>query len=127
MLGALEQRDEVALRALALNEPEFRDHVWPELPAAKPERNLPFDYVWRDLRQKSDVGLARTLSEYGGQQYQLKHVTFRGGTSQYRTFTVHRDSVATVIDRQGVQHDVQLFGSAVELDGQLKVFSYVVD
>lgn len=127
VLGALEQRDEATLRALAVDEPEFREHVWPELPAAKPERNLPFGYVWRDLSQKSDVGLARTLSEHGGQQYQLKQVSFRGGTTRYRTFAVHRDSVATVIDRQGVQHEVQLFGSALELDGRLKVFSYVVD
>ena len=58
VLDALARRDRAALKALALNETEFRDHVWPELPAARPERNLPFSYVWGELRQKSLQALA---------------------------------------------------------------------
>ncbi len=57
-----------ALRDLALNEIEFREQVWPELPAARPERNLPFSYVWGDLRQKSDANLERTLARHGGRR-----------------------------------------------------------
>src|SRR5687767_8103866 len=57
VLEALAQRDANRLRALALSEREFRDHVWPELPASRPERNLPFSYVWGDLRQKSEESL----------------------------------------------------------------------
>ena len=53
------RRDRARLDALALSEQEFRDHVWPDLPAARPERNLPFSYVWGDLHQKSNISLAR--------------------------------------------------------------------
>ena len=70
VMGAVERRDATALRALALNEQEFRDHVWPELPAARPERNLPFSYVWGDLRQKSEEGLALTLERL----FRLRHL-----------------------------------------------------
>lgn len=127
VLHALEQRDEQALRALAVDESEFRDHVWPELPVARPERNLPLTYVWQDLRQKSDAGLARTLADHGGRAYRLQRLRFRGGTTPYRTFMVHRDSMATVVDAAGHTRDIPFFGSVVEKDGRLKVFSYVVD
>src|SRR5688500_10220904 len=62
VLDAVALRDEVRLRSLALNEQEFREHVWPELPAARPERNLPFSYVWGDLRQKGAASLELLLA-----------------------------------------------------------------
>lgn len=127
VLDALARQDESALHQLALSESEFRDLVWPELPAARPERNLPFSYVWQDLRQKSEVSLRRTLAEHGGKRYQLVAIRFRGETTSYRTFAVHRDSIATIVDASGVQKEVALFGSALARNGRLKVFSYVVD
>jgi len=126
VLLALAQRDEVQLRALALTEGEFRDLVWPELPAAKPERNLPASYVWTDLRQKSLSGLRRTLAEHGGRRYELLGTRFRE-TTGYGTYVVHRDSVVTVRDESGAESDISLFGSVLEKDGQMKVFSYVTD
>jgi hypothetical protein len=43
VLAALVLRDAGRLRALPLSEGEVRKHVWPELPASRPERNVPFD------------------------------------------------------------------------------------
>src|SRR5687767_12740935 len=65
VLDALARRDRTALQRLTLNEAEFREQVWPELPASRPERNLPFTYVWTDLRTKSEAGLAETLEKHG--------------------------------------------------------------
>lgn len=127
VLAALERRDEAALRALAISEDEFRDQVWPELPAARAERNLPMAYVWQDLRQKSDAGLARTLAAHGGRRYRLERVEFKGGTTQYSSFVVHRDTVAVLVDERGARTEVRLFGSILAKDGGVKVFSYVVD
>src|SRR5918994_7547737 len=78
VLDALARRDRSALEALALNETEFRDHVWPQLPAARPERNLPFSYVWGDLRQKSTQALSSLISREGGKRYELIDVRFTG-------------------------------------------------
>src|SRR5687767_9252327 len=49
VVAGLARRDAAALSSLVLSEQEFRAHVWPVLPASRPERNLPFDYVWKDL------------------------------------------------------------------------------
>ena len=127
MLGAVEQRDTTALRGLALSEEEFREHVWPELPAARPERNLPFSYVWGDLRQKSDESLGQTLARHGGRRYTLISVRNTGETTRYQSYTVSRETVLMVRDETGVPAELRLFGSTIQKDGAWKVFSYVVD
>ena len=127
VLEALEKRDEARLRQLALSEREFREIVWPELPAAKPERNLPFSLVWSDLRVKSDAALAGTLQEYGGRKLVLSDIWFRAGTEQYQSYIVYRIPTLRVIDEAGIDHEIRLFGSILERGGRFKVFSYIID
>jgi hypothetical protein len=127
VLQALEARDVDRLRELALSETEFREHVWPELPAARPERNLPFSYVWGDLRQKSDMRLAATLARHGGRPYRLVGVRYAGGATPYDSFVVHRDTVLRVRTGDGPETELRLYGSTLEKDGVFKVFSYVID
>jgi hypothetical protein len=126
VLEALSRRDRQRLDALALSEQEFRDHVWPDLPAARPERNLPFSYVWGDLRQKSNVSLSETLQAKGGRRHTLQRVTFSGVTP-YAHYAVHRDATFTAIDDAGALQTIRVCGSFLEKDGVWKVFSYVVD
>jgi hypothetical protein len=126
LLSALAHRDRSTLELLALSEREFRDHVWPALPASRPERNLPFSYVWGDLRQKSTLGLSRTLNEHGGHRYQLERVTFAGTTS-YGPYRVHRDATFEVRGVGGGEATERFCGSMLEKGNCWKVFSYVVD
>jgi hypothetical protein len=127
VLEGFERRDRSGLRALAVTEQEFRDHVWPELPAARPERNLPFSYVWGDLQMKSEYALGQSLENHGGQPLELMAVTPRGETTQYKGYVVHREAELTVKDSAGRIRELRLFGSILEKDGRFKVFSYVVD
>ncbi len=126
VLEALARTDRTALEGLALSEQEFRDHVWPDLPSARPERNLPFSYVWGDLHQKSRVGLAKTLTQHGGKRYILKGTRFEGQT-RYAHYLVHRDSTFDIVDARGAALSLRVAGSFLEKDGVWKVFSYVVD
>jgi hypothetical protein len=125
VLDAVARRDRASLEALALNETEFRDHVWPQLPAARPERNLPFAFVWGDLRQKSILTLANVIAREGGQRYELIDVRFAGDTD-YRTYRVHREATLRVRDATGQERDLRVCGSMIEQEGAWKVFSYVV-
>jgi hypothetical protein len=127
VLEALQQRDVGSLRSLALTEQEFRDHVWPELPAARPERNLPFSYVWGDLHLKSETFLARTVEEHGGRRYTLVDVRFEGESTTYPSYVVHRQTVLRARDESGGEVDLRVFGSSVVKDGSWKVFSYVAE
>ena len=126
VLDALARKDRAALERIALSEQEFRDHVWPDLPAARPERNLPLSYVWGDLRQKSVAALSETLARHGGRKYELVRVEFTGRTD-YTTYRVHREATLHVRDSEGKGHALRVCGSFIEKDEAWKVFSYVVD
>jgi hypothetical protein len=127
VLSAISQRQHARLRALALDELEFERRIWPGLPAARPERNVPWSYAWGDLRQKSEVTLARTLRQHGGTHYELEGVTFLGATTHHGSYTVHRETVLSVRDAAGDRQELRVMGSMIEAGGEWKVFSYVVD
>ena len=126
VLEAVSTGDRAALEAMALSEAEFREHVWPELPAARPERNLPLSYVWGDLHQKSTQQMSVTLRKHGGKHYELVRLTFSDVTP-YAGFRIHRKATFRVRDASGQETDVRLCGSMIEQDGAWKVFSYVVE
>lgn len=127
VLTALAERDVDTLRALSLDETEFRDAVWPDLPASRPEHNVPFDYAWGDLRQKSDNARRRLAARHGGRRYELVRVRFAAGTTRYRTYEVHRETILDLRDEEGGEVRLALFGSILERAGRFKLFSYVVD
>ena len=53
-----------------------------------------FSYVWGDLRQKSQAGLARHAGEVRrATRYELVGVRFDGASTRYTTCEVHRDTV----------------------------------
>ncbi|MCC6989562.1 MAG: hypothetical protein IT181_11225 [Acidobacteria bacterium] len=126
LLAALAAGDRPTLERLALSESEFRDHVWPQLPAARPERNLPYSYVWGDLHQKSDASLSNTLAARRGHAAELVRVRF-GDVTRYPTYAVHRDAVLVVRGALGTTEELRVCGSFLEQDGRWKVFSYVTD
>jgi len=126
VVDAMTAGTHAALTSLVLSEQEFRDHVWPELPSARPERNLPFSYVWGDLHQKSDESLRALLATHRGQRYSLVAVRF-GDQTPYQTYTVHRASTFVVRDAGDQELELRLCGSMIEQGGRWKVFSYVVN
>ncbi len=127
VLTRLAQSDVAGLRALALSEQEFKDHVWPELDTSRPERNVPFDYAWGQMKQRSDGSLGATVSRYGGKPLRFVRTRFTGATTQYASFVVMRESEIVAADENGRDLVLQLFGSALVKDGRYKVFSFVVD
>jgi hypothetical protein len=128
VMKGLEARDIDALRALAITEHEFRKLVWPKLPAAKPGRNIPWDYVWKDLHGKSVMQLQARVNEWPrGEHGDVIKIEFTGETTEYESFRVRRKSVVVLRSSAGVESRHRLFGSMIEEAGRYKVFSYVVD
>jgi hypothetical protein len=127
VLTALERKDLEGLSALPLSETEYREYVWPELPVSRPERNVPFDYSWRQMKQRSDGSLQQTIARYAGRRLDLVEARFTGETTHYASFRVMRDSEIIARDASGRDLVVRLYGSAMVRDGRYKMFSYVVD
>jgi hypothetical protein len=128
VLQRLDAHDINALQALAVTEHEFRKMVWPKLPAARPGRNIPWDYVWNDLHGKSTMQLQARVNQWQRtSDSAVVRVEFTGETTDYETFRVRRDSVVVLRTPTGGENRHRLFGSIIEESGRYKVFSYVVD
>ena len=128
VVAALDARDVRALERLSVNEQEFRQLVWPRQPAARPERNIPWEYAWRSLAARSRHQLKGRLSEWTrGQRFTVVGLKFAGETTDYGAYRVHRRSVVTLRDGMGRLETIRVFGSLIEQGGRYRVFSYVVD
>jgi hypothetical protein len=127
VVAALDRRDAAALEQMAVTEAEFQRVVWPRQPAARPERNIPWEYAWRDLAGKSRVQLHGRLQEWRPGTGTVVDVGFDGETTDYGSYRVMRKSRITLRDPAGRLTTARLFGSIIEQDGRYKVFSYVVD
>ena len=127
VLDALAARDLPRLNSLALSEAEFKAHVWPELPVSRPERNVPFEYAWGQMKQRSDGSLQSTVGRYAGRKLIFVRTRFTGETTQYASFEVMRDSEIIASDESGRDLVLHLYGSAMSKNGRYKLYSYVVD
>jgi len=127
VLAAMRDGDVAQLERVALTEEEFRAHVWPELPASRPGRNVPFEFVWDRLAQNSRNHLRQTLGSLEDRPLTLRSVEFAGETTVYGDVTVHRDTQLVVAGSDGSEQVIEIYGATIEQNGGYKVFSYVVD
>jgi hypothetical protein len=127
VLDGIARSDRLRLEKLAVTEEEFRTRLWPELPASRPERNVPWEYVWGDLHQKSRGTLSSVLTQHGGRRYELLGVEYRGASTRYPSFEVRRDPELRVRVSTGETTTLRLFGSILVTKDGCKLLSYVVD
>ena len=110
-LALIKAGDTDALSRLAVSEVEFREAVYPRLPASRPERNTSAEFLWEMLHQRSRNSLAYTLNRYQGRSFELVAVDFVGETTDYGPFRVHREAVLTVRAPDGERATLRIFGS----------------
>jgi hypothetical protein len=124
-LTALEAGDIASLHRLRMTEKEFTWYIWPELPASQLP-NVTAGWVWDQATLQSLSGLATVLAEYGGRELRLLSLR-ASGVDSYGSYRVLREPVVVVQLDDGATLEARLFGSILELDGQYKLISYVVD
>lgn len=127
VLERLAARDTEGLHQLMLTRDEFEAHVWPYLPASRPETNMPMSFVWNRLQQQSQGHLAQVVARHGGQSLTFVSIATTGESSEYGEVRVDRESTMTVRTAAGEVEEVKLFGSIVRQGSRFKVFSYVTD
>jgi hypothetical protein len=125
-MRAVSAGDKRTLTALRITEAEFREYVWPELPASKVP-NVTVEFAWNQASLNNHAGYERVLQNHQGRLYEFVSIRFLEGVTDYATFRVHNKAILTVRDEAGQTREVRLFGSVLELDGQYKLFSYVAD
>jgi len=126
VLESLAYKDDQSLKDLVVTKEEFCSYVWPELPSSTIP-NLTCDWVWDSFAPSDVAGRQQTLANHGGKHYSLIGIRFARGTTAYKGFKVHEDTRVVVRDTSGQERELKLFGSILELDGQFKLLSFIVD
>jgi len=126
VIGSLAREDEDDLKSLRITKQEFCQIVWPELPSSKLP-NVSCDFAWEQATLKSLGGLSKMLPIHRGKRYEMVSVRFARGTDSYKSYKVHKEAHVVVKDEKGVEQEVRLFGSVLEMGGRFKLFSFVID
>jgi len=100
--------------------------VWPDLPASRLP-NVSCDFAWDQATLNSLSGLVEMLRDHEGRKYELVSLRFAKGTEAYPSYKVHKETWLRVRDETGAESELRLFGSMLEMDGNFKLFSFVVD
>jgi hypothetical protein len=126
LLTALALRDGDKVKGLRLTREEFCRYIFPELPSSRLP-NVTCDFVWDQATMKSLGGFIKMWPRHEGRRYELVSVRFKEGTDSYPTYKVHKETHLLVRDYTGREQELRLFGSMLEMDGQFKLFSFVID
>lgn len=120
-------RDDVpAIKDLRITKDEFCQYVWPELPGSKVP-NVSCDFAWDQATLKSLSGLTRLLDQHRGRKYEFISMRYPGAPETHESFVVHKAPTVSLRDEKGIVHEVRISGSILEMDGQFKLFSFVVE
>ena len=117
-------RDTARLHDLMVNEREYRDILFPALPASHPPINASFETLWVLQYPDSYRGLQRILQRYGGREVRITGIQFDEPDQDFVNFVLHETSrVAVTIDGEALRN-IRLFGSVIRVGDQWKVLTY---
>jgi hypothetical protein len=121
-LGALADKDRVALQGFLLSREEYETHLWPELPDRE---YTPFEFVWSLNEANSRKGLSQLLSTYGGLELELVSIRFTEEPEVHDSFTLHPGAEVTVRRADtGDEGVLPSFDVLVEYGGGWKLLNY---
>jgi hypothetical protein len=122
VLGALADKDRVALQGFLLSREEYETHLWPELPDRE---YTPFEFVWSLNEANSRKGLSQLLSTYGGLELELVSIRFTEEPEVHESFTLHPGAEVTVRRADtGDEGVLPSFDVLVEYGGGWKLLNY---
>jgi len=123
-LRALGKRDALALTTMAITRPEFAYLYYPTTPQSLPPYELEPGLMWYMLLQRSDRGLRRSLTLYGGRELLLLSYDCGKEESREGHNTISGPCVMRVRDERGRTVSLRLFSQIIERGGRYKFVSY---
>lgn len=126
-IDRLQRNDTTALRTMALNASEFGWLYYPTTPQGLPPYSLNVDLMWFLTYERSGIGLARMLTQRGGQPF-----NYAGYECDERASKEGENTVwgPCRIRRRGPDGKIateRLFGLIIVRDGRYKFVSFAND
>lgn len=124
LVGALGRRDTTALAALVVSQAEFAYLYYPTAPQGLPPYGLEPSLMWHLLVQRSDRGIRRALSVYGGQRFRLLGHDCGQQASREGPNTVWGPCLLHATNARGDTVALAVVSQIIERGGRYKVLSY---
>jgi len=122
--GGLAESDTARLFELMVSEREYREIVFPELPASRPPIHASFESIWVTHYPDAHRGLLHTLRLYGDRDVRILNVGFEDPDQDFGPFILHETSRVDIEVDGRREDDRRLFGSVIHAGGRWKVLSY---
>lgn len=124
-VDGLNRRDSTLLSKLLISEYEHNELLLPEFylhyPAVTKENQ---DVIWTNLSNRTLKGFLYLMGNMTGKSFRYETVIFEDPVEEYKTYSIHTNSIITLSDSTGKKRDLKLFGSVVEKNGRFKLLSY---
>lgn len=125
---AVSANDRGSLDRFRISREEYLAVVWPEIPVGKIEQwKNHSGFVWSQHAAKSDSGLRKILSRYGGTTLQVQSVALAASAETYPGFKIHLRPELQLKDTPKPDPAPRLMGSIIEKAGRFKIFSYNIE
>jgi hypothetical protein len=121
---ALADSDTARLFDLMVSEREYREVLYPALPASQPPINAPFETIWVTHFPEAYRGLLRTVGLYGGRDLHILELRFDRPDQDFGRFILHETSRVDIQVDGRREDNRRLFGSVIHAGGRWKVLSY---
>lgn len=122
---AIERRDTIAVRALAMSRAEFAWLYYPSHPYSRPPYEHPPQLFWFQVTANSDKGIGRALQRLGGQSLRYRsHACDETIELAPGDGTIHAACSVTVGAPGDSATTLRLFGAIFEHRGAFKFVSY---
>jgi hypothetical protein len=111
-----------SIRALCVNDSEFRVILWPEFPQSRPATGLTWVDAWRILFARLNGGSVAAVNDYGGHRYEFQRFEHET-VAVYKNFKLHNRLVLVAKDEAGEIHRWNWLRSVAERNGVFKIYS----
>jgi len=121
IVEALNAKDSSRLHSFRITKEEYLEYLWPEFPARK---NWPGDYAYANLNKNCIKGVNRWSTRLGGLDLTFVGIRFTDPTEKYDRFNLLRGTILSVRTKDGLDKDLEILGSFVEMGNCYKLLSY---
>jgi hypothetical protein len=121
VLDRLGQGDARGMAALAVTREEYRDVLFPGMPA---DQRAGADFYYDNMAAGSWKDLGRTVGELGGKSLEFLSIQADPKETERRGAAILHRGITLRVRVEGQERGLVLLGGVVELAGQFKVIRY---
>jgi hypothetical protein len=124
LLDAISGQDTATIRRLVLSRAEYAWLYYPHTRYTRPPYELGAELLWIQISENSEKGIVRLLRRYGGSTLRYQALSCPDSSVTEGPNTLLGPCRVTFAAADSAARTLQIFGSIISRDGQVKFVSY---